>query len=49
MKTEKSLNPLNGYVALTILLVLVIVIIVLFAKGYNLLPGLLIPVWLLLW
>ena len=48
MKTEKSINPWNGYVALTILLLFAIVIIVLFTKGYNLLPGLLIPVWLLL-
>ena len=48
MKTEKSINPLNGYVALTILLIFAIVIIVLFTKGYGLLPGLLIPVWLFL-
>ncbi len=48
MKTEKSLNPWNGYVALTILSFLATVIIVLFTEGYNLLPGLLIPIWLFL-
>jgi regulator of protease activity HflC (stomatin/prohibitin superfamily) len=46
MKTEKSLSPLNGFVVLTLLLVLGLAIVVLFTKGYNLLPGLLIPVWL---
>ena len=48
MESEKSLNPLNGYIALTILSIFAIVIIVLFTKGYNLLPGLLIPIWLFL-
>lgn len=48
MKTEKSLNPWNGYVALTLLSILGIAIIVLFTKGYSLLPGLLIPLWLFL-
>ena len=48
METEKSLNPLNGYIALTILSIFAIVIIVLFTKGYNLLAGLLIPIWLFL-
>jgi len=48
MKTEKSLNPWNGYVALTLLSIFGIAIIVLFTKGYSLLPGLLIPLWLFL-
>ena len=48
MKTEKSLNPWNGYVALILLSILGIAIIVLFTKGYSLLPGLLIPLWLFL-
>ena len=48
MKTEKSLNPWNGYVALTLLSIFGIVIIVLFTKGYNLLPGLLILIWVFL-
>jgi len=48
MKTEKSINPWNGYVALTILSIFAIVIIVLFTKGYSLLPGLFIPIWLFL-
>lgn len=48
MKTEKSINPWNGYVVLFLLLILGIVIIVLFTKGYSLLPGLLIPIWLFL-
>jgi len=48
MKVEKSVNPWNGYVALTLLSILGIAIIVLFTKGYSLLPGLLIPLWLFL-
>ena len=48
MKTEKSLNPWNGYIALTLLSIFGIAIIVLFTKGYSLLPGLLIPLWLFL-
>ncbi|MHC1690302.1 MAG: SPFH domain-containing protein [Bacteroidales bacterium] len=48
MKTEKSINPWNGYVVLFLLSILGIVIIVLFTKGYSLLPGLLIPIWLFL-
>jgi regulator of protease activity HflC (stomatin/prohibitin superfamily) len=45
MKTEKNLNALNGYFALTIMLVLTIVIFTLFIKGNSLLPGLLIVLW----
>jgi len=48
MKTEKSLNPWNGYIALTLLSIFGVAIIVLFTKGYSLLPGLLIPLWLFL-
>ncbi len=48
MKTEKCLNPWNGYIALTILLFIAIIIVVLFTEGYILLPGLLIPIWLFL-
>ena len=46
MKTEKNLNPLNGYFALAIMIVLTIAIVTLFMKGYSLLPGLLIVLWL---
>lgn len=48
MKTEKSLNPLNGYIALSVLLILCVGIIVLFINGYSLLPGLLILGWVFL-
>ncbi len=46
MKTEKSLNPLNGYIVLSVLLILCVGIIVLFINGYKLLPVLLILVWI---
>ena len=46
MKTEKSLNPLNGYIVLSGLLILCVGIIVLFINGYQLLPVLLILAWL---
>lgn len=45
MKTEKSLNPVNGYSVLAIMLFLGIAIAVLFTDGYRLLPALMIPVW----
>lgn len=48
MKTEKRIIPWNGYVVLALLLILGIAIIVLFTKGFSLLPGLLIPLWLFL-
>jgi len=48
MKTEKSINPWNGYFALALLSILGIAIIVLITKGYRLLPGLLIPLLLFL-
>jgi regulator of protease activity HflC (stomatin/prohibitin superfamily) len=48
MKTEKSLNPLNGYVVLTVLLVLGLAIVLLITNDYNILPGILILVWLFL-
>jgi len=48
MKTEKSINPWNGYVVLFLLLIIGIAIIVFFTEGYILLPGLLIPIWLFL-
>ena len=40
MKTEKSLNPLNGYVALTVLFVFALAIVILFTEGFGFLPGL---------
>jgi regulator of protease activity HflC (stomatin/prohibitin superfamily) len=46
MKTEKSLNPLNGYIVLSALLILCVGIIVLLINGYSLLPVLLILAWL---
>ena len=46
MKTEKSLNPLNGYIVLSALLILCVGIIVLFINGYKLLPGLLMLAWI---
>jgi len=48
MKTEKDLNPLNGYVALFVLAVFAAIIIVLFINEYSLLAGLLIPVFVFL-
>jgi len=48
MKTEKSLNPWNGYVALTLLSFLGIAIIILFTTGYSLLTLFLIPLLLFL-
>jgi len=48
MKTEKDLNPLNGYVALLVLAVFAAIIIVLFINEYNLLASLLIPVFVFL-
>jgi len=48
MKTEKDLNPLNGYVALLVLAVFAAIIIVLFINEYSLLAGLLIPVFVFL-
>ena len=46
MKTEKNLNPLNGYIALTTMLVLTVAIVTLFIKGYSLLPVSLIVLWI---
>lgn len=42
MKTEKTVNPLNGYVSVVIALALATVIVILFVDGYQLVPGLLI-------
>ena len=46
MKTEKNLNPWSGYVMLVLLIVFAMFIAFLFAAGYDLLPGFLIPVFL---
>ena len=46
MKTEKNLNPLNGYIALTTMFVLTVAIVTLFIKGYSLLPVSLIVLWI---
>jgi regulator of protease activity HflC (stomatin/prohibitin superfamily) len=48
MKTEKILNPWNGYYAIVNLLVLVGIIIALFLYDYQIIPGLLIVVFLFL-
>ncbi len=42
MKTEKTVNPLNGYVAVAAALALATAIVILFVDGYQLVPGLLI-------
>jgi regulator of protease activity HflC (stomatin/prohibitin superfamily) len=42
MKTEKSLYPLNGYVAVAVALILAIAIIALFVQGYQVVPGILV-------
>jgi len=48
MKTEKNLNPWNGYLIVANLLVVVLIIIGLFIKEYTILPGILIVVTLFL-
>jgi regulator of protease activity HflC (stomatin/prohibitin superfamily) len=48
MKAEKNLNPLNGYLAIVNLLLIAGVIIALFLNGYNVLPGVLIVIFLFL-
>jgi len=48
MKTEKSLNPLNGYIILALLLVLGLTIAMLFVKNCILLPVILTSIWLFL-
>jgi regulator of protease activity HflC (stomatin/prohibitin superfamily) len=41
MKTEKSLNPLNGYLAVAVIIILAAIIIALFLQGDQFVPGLL--------
>ena len=41
MKTEKSVDPLNGYLAVAVIIVLAVIIFALFQEGDQVLPGLL--------
>lgn len=45
MKTEKSINPLNGYIVLTLLFLVVIAEIAFFANGLMVLPIAIVPFW----